>query len=186
VEFFSINDDVWFISGGSVDKLNASDTETVSTLLGKISLFYPKAYEALQKNYYASVYNRPYFNFLIVRKFLRCNFGAVDDIPDIDVNEVAHFEYVNCPCKGECKLQNVVCNPEYHNLLSRAEMQVCKLWYDGLSIEDISEELSLSKHTIHNHISNAYARLKVHSKSEFVRLANARNIFTRLQKSKNA
>jgi DNA-binding CsgD family transcriptional regulator len=93
---------------------------------------------------------------------------------------------VNCPCKGECKLQNVVCNPEYHNLLSRAEMQVCKLWYDGLSIEDISEELSLSKHTIHNHISNAYARLKVHSKSEFVRLANARNIFTRLQKSKNA
>jgi DNA-binding CsgD family transcriptional regulator len=177
VEFFSINDEIWMRQQGSMTLLESSNTELVSNLIEYISTFYPKAFTALENEYSKSKLNKTYYEFLIVSRFIRCNFAALDDTPDIDQELHAHFEFVNCPMRKECKLVNVVCHPEFCHRLSAAEMRVCKLWFEGRSTASIAEELSLSQYTIHNHIRNAYARLNVHSRAEFTKFAARTNIF---------
>jgi DNA-binding CsgD family transcriptional regulator len=178
IEFASINGEVWLGQNGTVTKLDSSNTEMVQFLVEYISTFYPSAYKALTREYEKSKPNKTFFDFLIVSRLIRCNFSALDDVADIDTELFAHFEYVNCPMRGECKLANVVCNPEFCNRLSEAEMRVCKLWFEGRSLDSIADELALSQHTIHNHIRNAYARLKVHSRAEFTKVAVLTNLFT--------
>ncbi len=52
--------------------------------------------------------------------------------------------------------------------LSRRERQVLQLTADGVSVEDIAVQLSLSAHTVRNHLRHAMARVGVHTKLEAV------------------
>lgn len=61
--------------------------------------------------------------------------------------------------------------------MSDAELRVMKLWHEGLNKEEIAEQLYLSVHTVNNHIRNAYIRIGVHSKAEFVRYAETNHLF---------
>ena len=56
-------------------------------------------------------------------------------------------------------------------------MRVLRLWYQGKKKEDIAEELYLSVHTINNHIRNAFTRLGLHEKAEFVKYAESNKLF---------
>ena len=62
--------------------------------------------------------------------------------------------------------------------MSAAEFRVMAMLFDGLSEDDIAKQLSISPHTVHNHIRNAYARLDVHSRAEFVKFAAKNNLFS--------
>lgn len=44
-------------------------------------------------------------------------------------------------------------------------------------MNEIAEELYLSIHTIKNHIRNALKRLDIHSKADFVKFADANNLY---------
>ena len=46
-----------------------------------------------------------------------------------------------------------------------------------LKQSDIADTLYLSEHTVHNHIRNAFVRLGIHSKSEFIKFADRNNLF---------
>ncbi len=118
-----------------------------------------------------------WYHFLIAKRFVRCNFGSIDDIKDIDVSGSFKFEYVPCPLRGECKLEGIVCRPAFSSKLSQAELRVMKLWSEGESKESIAEKLYLSVHTVNNHIRNAYFRLDIHNKAEFVRYAETKGLF---------
>ncbi|MBO4550038.1 MAG: helix-turn-helix transcriptional regulator [Bacteroidaceae bacterium] len=87
------------------------------------------------------------------------------------------FECVKCPLRGECKYEGVICQPEFNSELSKREKEVLRHLYDGLSIEDIADEMYLSPHTIKNHIRNAYARLDVHSRAEFIAYADKNGMY---------
>lgn len=52
------------------------------------------------------------------------------------------------------------------------------LVYDGLSEAEIGDRLRLSPLTIHTHVRNAYSRLGLHSKAEFVKYAAKNNLFS--------
>lgn len=52
------------------------------------------------------------------------------------------------------------------------------LVYDGLTEEEIGDRLRLSPLTIHTHVRNAYSRLGIHSKAEFVKYATQNRLFT--------
>lgn len=178
-EFFAYEGEVWcYASDGNAKKLLEKDTEIIDELLEHISTFYPKAYEALCSEYKGCSLNRPYFRFRMATRFVRCNFAPLDNIPDFSADCSCKFEFVNCPLRGECKYEKVVCRPEFDHKLSASELPVLKLWFECYSIDEIAEKLHLSPHTIHNHIRNAYQRLDVHSKSEFVRYASQTNLFS--------
>lgn len=154
-----------------------SDVDFVDKFLSHIIGFYPKAYEALAEEYKTASRNRTYYHFLIVRRFIKCNFGLYDNIVDIDEFGKFNFECVACPLRGECKLEKIVCFPEFNSTLSDRELAVMEKVYKGIPDVKISEMLYISQNTVNNHRKNSFKKLGVHSLSEFIRYASNHNLF---------
>lgn len=179
IEFFTYEQEVWVREAdGTTHKLLETDYEEVRIIVEFISTFYPKAYKALAEEYKAVAFNMPFYRYRIVCRFIRCNFAQLDNTPDIDSNMHSTFEYIPCPLRGECKHENVICRPTFDHQLSPAETRVMRLVYDGLNEADIAEQLRLSPYTVHAHVRNAYARLKLRCKAEFFKYASENKIFS--------
>lgn len=179
IEFFAYEGEVWYrLLDGTIEKLHESDSEILDELIEHIATFYPKAHEALCAEYKGCALNRSYFRYRIATRFIRCNFAQLDNIPDFSGNCLCSFEFVQCPLRGECRHERIICRPEFDHKLSAAEMPVLRLWFSGLSPDDIADRLHLSPHTVNNHIRHAYQRLNIHSRAEFVLYATQNNLFS--------
>ena len=180
IEFFTNEGDIWFKrqEHPSIEKLCELDCDLIDELLEHIASFFPKAHDALHAEYRGCASNTLYYRYRIAARFIRCNLAIFDHIPDFSDTCHCSFEYVPCPLRGECRYENVICRPEFNSKLSAAEIPVLRLWFTGLSYELIADRLHLSPHTVHNHIRNAYERLDIHSRAEFVRYASQNNLFS--------
>lgn len=177
-EFFTFENEVWYrLPNGTSDRLTECNTEIIAMTLDKIERFYPKAYQALCQEYARCKSNLSFFRFRIVSRFCKCNFGNIDNVPDIGVFGRFNFEHVSCPLRGECRFEHIICHPIFDHHISDAEMRVLRQWYMGKKKEDIAEELYLSIHTVNNHIRNAFVRLGIHEKAEFIKYAEVHNLF---------
>ena len=179
LEFYIFESELWCKhDDGRNEVVTENNTDLVQALLERIREQYPEAYKTLEKEYQRSSNNVPYYQFLIVRRFCKCNFGKLDTTK-IDVEDSAFsFEKVECPLRGECRCEGVVCFPKFNNKLSDAELRVMRLVYDGMSKEEIAERLYCSPHTVKNHIKSVYCKLGIHEKSEFIQYANRNNLFS--------
>lgn len=76
LEFFIVNDHLWVnTDDGRSLQVTEGDTEFIQNLSSIIRERYPEAYKALAKEYQKCAINHNYFQFLIVRRFCKCNFG---------------------------------------------------------------------------------------------------------------
>lgn len=179
IEFFTYGEEVWVREAdGATHALRETDFDFISKLTEFISTFYPKAYEALCLEYKSCAINQPYYRFRIVCRFIRCNFAVLDTIPDIDSESRCTFEHINCPLRGECRHDRVICHPEFDHKLRPSELRVLELVYMGEPETNIALQLCLSGHTVRTHIRNALARLGLHSKAEFNKYASQHNLFS--------
>lgn len=151
--------------------------EFIDKLLEVIREFYPEAYSALTDAYKASAQNKPYYKFLMVRRFIKCNFGSYDNVLDIDHLGRMNFEFVHCPMRGECKHDQIICSPKFNTKLSDREMEVMKLLYEGFTDEEVAEKLFISINTVNNHRKNSFKKLGIHSMADFIRYAKDNNLF---------
>lgn len=174
-EIVTIDRNVSLIANdGSVFPLD----RVLEALASEIEVCYPDAYNALASLYAESRLNRTYFLKRIVSRFVRCNFSPADNKPDIRNGSFCNFEYVPCPLRGECKLENIVCAPKFKPSLRASELRVMRMWFESYDEEEIADALNISQFTVHNHIRNAYARLGVHSRHEFIKYAVLHNLFS--------
>lgn len=177
IEFYVIDNEVWYLTAdGRNERLDESCDGVISMLIERMMDCYPEAYKALAKFYEKSALNVHYYRYLIARRFCKCNFGKLDTA-EIDYMESFRFEKVCCPLRGECPLEGVVCMPKFNSQLSRKELDVMRLIYDGMSNEEVAEHLYLSPFTVKNHIKSVYAKLGIHEKSEFIQYANKNKVF---------
>lgn len=175
IEFYTFNDEVLCRYDGNTEKLSVS-SDIVRLVYEKLSEFYPFALQALNKEY-ANLMDEKYKRFRIVNRFIKCNFGIIDKAIDINEQGRFKFECVPCPLRGECRNENVICNPKFNSKISDAEMRVLRCLYKGMDRESISDKLCLSQKTVNNHIWNAFTRIGVHTQAEFITYANANNLF---------
>lgn len=179
-EIYSFEDEVWFRTpDGQHHMLKEDDRDFIRYMMSKIQDFYPEACESLKEEYKRCAPNLIYYQYKIVRRFCRCNFGVIDDVKDISFSGRLNFERVQCPLRGECKNEGVICNPKFNSKISDAEERVLKLQFFGKTKEEIADELSLSVHTVNNHIRNAYSRIGVHEKAEFIDYAHRNKLWQR-------
>lgn len=180
LEFYIYENELWCkYADGRNEQVTESDTELIGEMLGLIKDHYPTAYKALEKEYQKSAANPRYFQWLIVRRFCKCNFGKLDTTKlDMEDSGRLNFEKVECPLRGECKFEGVICFPTFNTKLSEAEMRVMRLVYNGASKEDIAELLYLSPNTVKNHIKSVYCKLGIHEKAEFIQYANRNHLFS--------
>lgn len=155
--------------GEAARVLHESDRDFISALLAVIRDRYPKSHKALMDLYSKRTMNKTYFEFSVVSRFIRCNFGEYDQFHcDIDSCGRFVFEEVRCPLRGECSLEGVVCKPELETHLSDREMEVFRLIAANMKAEEIADRLSLSKFTIDRHRENIKARLGLHDVPELI------------------
>ena len=178
VEFFLFDNEIWYKKpDGITEQLKEQSREVVKWMYERIESLYPIAFGKLKELYRESQSNIFYFQFRIVDRFCRCNFGAIDNVPDISNNECFKVEHVSCPLRGICKEEGVICNPKFDSKISEAEKRILEPLFRGETKEGIADKLCLSLHTINNHIRNAYTRIGVHSEAGFMRYANEHELF---------
>lgn len=178
IEFYTIDGDIWYVSSdGKNERLDETSEEVISMLMERLMECYPDAYKALKKCYEKSALNVQYYRYLIARRFAKCNFGKLDTHETDCSNSSFKFEKVCCPLRGECQFEGIICMPKFNTQLSKKELQVMRLVYDGFSNEEVAERLFISPFTVKNHIKSVYAKLGIHEKSEFIQYANKNNVF---------
>lgn len=182
LEFYIFEDELWCkYDNGKNQVVDENQTELIKSILCDIRECYPSAYKALMSEYQNSSLNVPYFQYLIVKRFCKCNFGKLDGTKsDIDRSGRFNFEKVECPLRGECKFEGIICCPKFNSKLSDAELRVMKLIYYGASKDEVAEQLYISPNTVKNHIKSVYLKLGIHEKSDFIRYAESNNLFNNL------
>ena len=178
LEFYLYEGELWCKDNqGHNTLIDSSKGELIDDILSLIKDKFPDAYKALQECYKDSAPNRIYYKYVMVKRFLKCNFGQLDSTYyDID-NPKINFERVDCPLRLECKYDGIICSPLFKTSLSAQEMKIGKYWYDGLTKSEIAGMMYLSPETVNNHIRNIYYKLDVHEKAEFVKYVEEHNIF---------
>lgn len=155
--------------GESPRVLKVDDREFIDEMLSIIRDRYSKAYNQLLKIYSAGALNKYYNRYKIVHHFIRCNFGEYDQLSyDINSFGLFVFEEVKCPMRGHCPHQGIICRPEVDTHLSDREMDVYRRLAMHIDIEDIADELSISKFTVIRHRENIKARLNLKSMPELI------------------
>ena len=147
------------------------DTErpTIEYMLTIIRDRYPKAHARLMQLYSSSTMNRWHYEFKVVHRFIRCNFGEYDQYNfDINKDGLFMFEEVKCPLRGECEHENVICRPELDTALTEREMEVFRLIASNLQTDMIAGELHLSPCTVNRHRENIKAKIGACAVAEMV------------------
>ena len=176
IEFYSYNGEIWYNKGGVMSRLDEG-SELVDEIINSIQSLYPEAYKALTSEYSKSVINPQYCKFLCAKRFCKCNFSLLDSTY-IDISDgCMKFEKVQCPLRGECKYEGIICQPKISTALSEAELRVMEQVYHGKNVSEISTLLYISPNTVKNHIKSVYAKLGVHKVADFINYANSNNLF---------
>jgi DNA-binding CsgD family transcriptional regulator len=150
--------------------LSENDTELLDYFADRIRNEYPEAFAALSKAYEKQQRNFMFFNYVIVRRFIRCNFSNFDTLAmDLDNDGIFHFEQVACPMRGECPGYKKICQPKFNSKLSDREIQVLKLYCSPMEIDPIADRLCLSPFTIEEHLKNIRRKTGCTNKAELMK-----------------
>lgn len=146
-----------------------SDRELIDDILSLIRDRYTEAYKKLLELYSKSNRNRAYYDYRIVHRFIRCNFGEYDQFNyDIDAVGNYDFEEVKCPLRGECLYEGVICKPKLCTELTEREMMVFRLIVSNMQAEEIAQELAISIPTVNRHRENIKIKIGVKSISQMI------------------
>lgn len=164
VEFYNTpeGDVMYKPLGEPVQMLTINSRDIIAELLEIIRTRYPSAFKALSELYTVNEPNRLLYEFNIVSRFCRCNFGEYDaHTPDVDADGFFHFEEVSCPLRGECRLEGVICKPKLETKLTDRELQVVELISKGCQAQEIADKLFISEKTVCRHRENVKAKLQI-------------------------
>lgn len=150
--------------GKPVQELTPESRDIIEEMLDVIKNRYPQAFKALCELYTASELNRKVYEFNIVSRFCRCNFGEYDaHTPDIDADGFFHFEEVKCSLRGECRMEGAICKPKLDSKLTDRELQIIELISKGFRAQEIADRLCISVKTVQRHRENIKAKLQMRS-----------------------
>lgn len=168
IEFFADpHNHVMIADEQGIRTYSQEDSDFTSAMIVRIEEEYPEAYKALSELYRRSMPNAPYFRWLVVHRFIRCNFSVYDRKEDIDRQGVFHLEEVQCPMRGECPHDGRICNAKHNNRLTSRQEEVMRLYCEGLSYEEIGDRLFISPETVKTIKRDAFRKVGAHDINEF-------------------
>lgn len=172
VEFYNARkgDVIFYIEDQPQQVLTQEHRRLILWMLDIMKEKYTVAYTRCCELYSNRSRNIPFYEFTIVKRFIRCNFGEQDELSyDIDDNGNFCFEYVRCPLRGGfCDDEGIICKPRLNSQLSQREMQIFRLIVAGFDAAEISNELCISVPTVNRHRENIKAKLKVRTVAQMV------------------
>jgi len=154
--------------------LNQTHRHIIEAHIEDLSEEYPAALKCLEKRYYQSQPNRMYFEFLIVKMWIKLHFGQSDHLVDIDENGNQNVEYCYCPQRGECEGCNLkeACYPVQSTNLRKSEVNVLRLLVLGLDETAVADSLCIALNTVKKHRQNMLTRYGYHKTSQLIDMWN--------------
>lgn len=169
IEFFvDPHGNVMVADDNGIHTYQPEDTRLTAALFARIEDEYPEAFKALSSLYAKSRANAPFFQYRVVHRFVRCNFGAYDSRVDIGSDGRFALEEVQCPLRCECMHAGVICGARYNTHLTERQREVMRLYMAGLDHGEVAERLFISPDTAKNTKRNAFRKAGVHSLAEFI------------------
>lgn len=168
-EFMNKNDGgVVVVTERDARTLKPEDTELLVRLWQKIRHQYPEAWRNLKNKYREYAGDENYFMYRCVLRFIKCNWGRYD-IKSWDI-EADHwnFEKVDCPLRGECELEGIVCFPKTAWSLSPKEIEILRLLAEGKTALEIALATEKSVHTINTEVRNLHEKFGTHSSKQLI------------------
>ena len=176
VEFFVIGGQTCIRRNDVSKPLTPSDRDAVEFMLARMQESFPKALERLQEWAEESKPNKRFFEFRIVDRFIRCNFGEADFLYSDIEDGMFHFEEVKCPLRGICKDEKVICKPTYNVPVTKEESRAAVLYSRGLTAKEIAKVLGKGVKTVKNQLGNAAKRLGLKRTRDLIKIFSLYNI----------
>lgn len=169
-EFFNTEDGLKVMSNGKIIDFNAIPMPLYQ-LLKEEKEKHSEAHAILMEWYPDSEINR-------LKTFAKCRFGGLDYTPDITPETTQLGEYWDCPLRGACKGEGIVCLPLRFNdqILHNLEIKMIKLLTTSSTNEVISNDLNLSLGLFHKTKQKLYKKLQVQTKQEITIIAQELNL----------
>lgn len=176
VEFYVIGGQTCIHRNGVSKPLTPADHDEVVWMLEQMRANFPDAVERLELWAAESAKNMRFFEYRMVDRFIRCNFGEADFLYSDVENGFFYIEEVRCPLRGICKDENVICKPRFNVPLSREEIKAAILYSKGLDVNEIARRLKKSVKTIKNQLGNARKRLHLSRTRDLIKIFSLYNI----------
>lgn len=174
MEFFTAPDgSIMIADEQGVRSFREEDRGLAAIIYNRIEDDYPEAFKALGEIYKKSRSNIPYYRYLVVSRFIRCNFGVYDSQSDIGVDGSFRIEEVSCPLRCECRYANVICNAKRNTKLTERQREVMRRYCEGYDEQQIADELYISIETVKTTKRNAFRKVGAHTLAEFMRITNS-------------
>lgn len=164
VEFYtSPEGQVYYRKPGEKAKRLTKFSEIIQPLITIIRNRFPECYARL-----AILYREKASR--MVDRFVRCNFGEHDLLTkDID-HDILNFEEVRCPLRGICKDEHVICKPKSLVRLSKGEQEIVKLYLNGITLDNIAEQLHKNRSTVKTQLLRVRDKLGVKNCREIIKV----------------
>lgn len=175
IEFFKTENGLKAINNGSV--VNFSEVpKTVREIVQKTIKAEPKANAILEEWF-------PNDELKQHQKFTECRLGGLDFTPDIINGKLQESEYHDCPLRGQCKAEGILCkalNYKGHTL-THQDIQLMRLLATNDTNEVIAEKLNISYGQFHKVKKSLYIKLgNIQTKQESTRIAMDLNLIKRI------
>jgi DNA-binding CsgD family transcriptional regulator len=120
----------------------------------------------------------PFSQMKRIEQFARCRFGGLDFAGDIKEGKLQDGEYWNCPKRGSCKSEGILCKLPIYNeqRLTKQDVQLLQLTATNLTNEAIGEKLNLPMGSFHKAKKFLYIKLGIQTKQEGVMISFLLNL----------
>ena len=170
IEFFVANDRVKVMSSGKVSEFTDLSFATIQILKDEINADVQVKLH-LHDMHPNSEYKR-------LEQFVRCRFGGLDYTADLGPDGVQAGEYWDCPLRGSCPSEGVLCKAVSINgsTMDAQEVQLAKHLSTDQTNEVIAGEMNLPLGSFHLAKKNLYRKLGVSTKQEVSILSHRHNL----------
>ena len=170
IEFFVHADGIKFLSSGKVSDFTDLSFSYLQML--KECIDNDKEVKAELLNLH------PNSEFKRLEKFTKCRFGGLDYVADIDKSGLQKGEYWNCPIRGKCSSEGILCKAVSYNgnELDAIDISMTKKLATNATNEVIAAEMNLPMGSFHLQKKKLYKKFGIQTKQESTIIAQRLNI----------
>lgn len=170
IEFFVVEDTVKAINAGKVIDFTEFPLSVIELL---------KKEMMKSKDVILALHDFHPFNEMDrIEQFAKCRFGGLDLTADIIDNVVQDGEYVDCPNRGTCPHEGILCKLPIYNgeRLTAQQVKLMQLSSSEKTNEVIAEDMGMAMGTFHKAKKNIHQFLGVQTKQGMTIISNFLNL----------
>lgn len=101
-------------------------------------------------------------------QFVKCRFGGLDYTPDIKDMKLQDGEYWECPLRGACKGEGIVCRSVTYKgeILDSKHIKLLKMLATNMTNQNLYEAMDMHEGTFNKFKKELYAILGIQTKQE--------------------